>query len=129
MEKIRLLWKTMPVEAPSEHKELAFLGTWVSEKLLGKECGFYIHQFPFAEQLVKRVSADGAMRKRETPCEPESYVAKAAETLRGSIQRRKRRLKCIDCSLWLVLLSGFHAELAQIWPMESAWQLLRSQKT
>ena len=80
MEKIRLLGKTTLVEALSEHKELAFLGTWVSEKLLGKECGFYIHQFPFAEQLVKGVSADGAMRKRETPCEPGTYVAKAAET-------------------------------------------------
>ena len=36
MEKMRLLWKTTPVEALSEHKELAFLGTWVSEKLLVK---------------------------------------------------------------------------------------------
>ena len=52
MEKIRLLWKTTPVEALSEQGELAFLGTWVSEKLLGKEYGFYIHQIPFAEQLV-----------------------------------------------------------------------------
>ena len=76
MEKIRLLWKTTPVEALSEQGELAFLGTWVSEKLLGKECGFYIHQIPFAEQLVKRVSADGAMRRRDTPCEPESYTAR-----------------------------------------------------
>ena len=70
MEKIRLLWKTTPVEALSEQGELAFLGTWVSETLLGREYGFYIHQIPFAEQLVKRVSADGAMRRRETPCEP-----------------------------------------------------------
>ena len=27
----------MPVEALSDNNELAFLGTWVSEKLLGKE--------------------------------------------------------------------------------------------
>ena len=80
MEKIRLLWKkTTPVEALSEQGELAFLGTWVSEKLLGKEYGFYIHQIPFAEQLVKRVSADGAMRRRETPCEPESYTVRTPE--------------------------------------------------
>ena len=90
MEKIRLLWKTTPVEALSEHKELAFLGTWVSEKLLGKECGFYIHQFPFAEQLVKRVSADGAMRKRETPCEPESYVAKTPEAPRREHSEKEK---------------------------------------
>ena len=74
MEKIRLLWKTTPVEALSDHDELAFLGTWVSAKFLGKEYGFYIHQLRFAEQLVKRASADGAMRKKETPCEPESYT-------------------------------------------------------
>ena len=79
MEKIRLLWKTTPVEALSEQGDLAFLGTWVSEKLLGKENGFYIHQIPFAEQLVKRVRADGAMR-RETPCEPESYTIGTPKT-------------------------------------------------
>ena len=80
MEQIRLLWKTTPIEALSEHGELSFLGTWVSERLLGKELGFYIHQLPFAEQLVKRVSADGAMRRRDTPCEPESYTGRTPET-------------------------------------------------
>ena len=75
-----MLWKTTLVEALSEQGELAFLGTWVSEKLLGKEYGFYIHQIPFAEQLVKRVSADGAMRRRETPCEPESYTVGTPKT-------------------------------------------------
>ena len=101
---------------------MAFLGTWVSEKLLGKEYGFYIHQLPFAEQLIKRFSADGAMRRRDTPCEPESYTARTSEPLGGNSRKEKKHQKCTVCSLWLVLSFGFHAELAQIWLMESAWQ-------
>ena len=98
---------------------MAFLGTWVSEKLLGKECGFYIHQFPFAEQLVKRVSADGAMRKRETPCEPASYVAEATQTPKKEHTDTEKaaemhRLQSLVGSPYL----GFHAELALTWHME-----------
>ena len=108
MEKIRLLWKTTPVEALSEQGELALLGTWVGEKnFWERSTGFYIHQIPFAEQLVKRVRADGAMRRRDTPCESESYTARTPETPRREFSDREKaaemhRLQSLVGSLiWL----------------------------
>ena len=74
-----------------------------------RSMGFNIHQLPFAEQLVKRVSADGAMRRRDTPCEPESYAGRTPETPRREFSEREKaaemhRLQSLVGSLiWLVM--------------------------
>ena len=48
-----------------------------SMKIIDGQEGFFTHQAPFTEQMVKRVSQSGSLKCRETHGEPVSFGSKA----------------------------------------------------
>ena len=80
LEKIREIWKTTPIEVLTSESELQFLGTWISMKVIDGQEGFFIHQVPFAEQTVKRVSQESSLKRRDTPGEPVSFGSRSTAT-------------------------------------------------